>query len=167
MMHHRSDTIDADLGVLGFAVPQPLVQTFDFLYNYRLRRHPFRVIRRQTAGRLLQVLQPHGDVKPVEHRRFGDTGISQNAPQVGAPVGERGQHRFPGSPDGIEVAADQHLDVGISFGDGTENRRLPDPVSTLPTRTSKCRSPSSQLRMKVESKVTVIDGAAVSGRTAG
>jgi hypothetical protein len=57
----------------------------------------------------------------VEHRRFGDTGISQNAPQAGASVGERGQHRVLGSPDGVEAAADQHLDVGISFGDGAQN----------------------------------------------
>jgi len=32
-LHHRSDTIDADTGILGFAVPQPPVQTLDFLYN--------------------------------------------------------------------------------------------------------------------------------------
>jgi hypothetical protein len=41
--------------------------------------------------------------------------------------------------------------------------RPPDFVSTLPTLTSKCRSPSSQRRMKVESKVTTIAGAAISG----
>src|SRR5208337_4150496 len=71
----------ADLSILGFAIPQPPVQARDLRDNHRLRRHPCRVIRRQTAGRLLQVLQPHGDVEPVEHRRLGDTGISQNAPQ--------------------------------------------------------------------------------------
>ena len=121
MMHHCADTTDADLSILGFAIPQPPVQALDLRDNHRLRRHPCRVIRRQTAGCLLQVLQPHGDVEPVEHRRLGDTGISQNAPQAGAPVGERGQHRVLGSPDGVEAAADQHFDVRIGFGDGAEN----------------------------------------------
>jgi hypothetical protein len=147
MMRHRTDTIDADLSVFGFAVPQPPVQTFDFLDNHRLRCHSCRIIGRQTAGCLLQVLQPHGDVKPVEHRRFGDTGISQNAPQAGASVGERGQRRILGSPDGVEAAADQHVDVGVTLATAPKTCRLPDPVSTLPTRTSKCRSPSSQMRM--------------------
>ena len=41
--------------------------------------------------------------------------------------------------------------------------RLPDGVSTLPTRTFRCRAPSAQLRMNVESKVTTIADAAVSG----
>ena len=45
--------------------------------------------------------------------------------------------------------------------------RPPSDVSTLPTRTSRCRSPSWQLRMKVESKVTVIADAAAAGLTAG
>ena len=39
-------------------------------------------------------------------------------------------------------------------------------VSTLPIRTSKCRSPSSQLRMKVESKVTAIASASTAGLVA-
>ena len=41
----------------------------------------------------------------------------------------------------------------------------PVAVSTLPILTSRCRSPSSQLRMKVESKVTVIISAGVAGST--
>jgi len=41
--------------------------------------------------------------------------------------------------------------------------RPPVSVSTLPTRTSRCRSPSSQLRMNVESRVTATAAAAISG----
>jgi len=48
-------------------------------------------------------------------------GIGENAPQAGAPVGERRQHRILGSPDGIKAALDLRLDVGIGFGDGAEN----------------------------------------------
>ena len=44
--------------------------------------------------------------------------------------------------------------------------RPPPDVSTLPTRTSRCRSPSWQPRMKVESTVTVIAGTAAKGLTA-
>jgi hypothetical protein len=37
------------------------------------------------------------------------------------PVCEGCQHRVVGSPDGVEAAADQYLDVRISFGDGAKN----------------------------------------------
>jgi hypothetical protein len=70
MMHHRADAIDADLGVLGLAVPQPPVQPFNLLDDYRLRGHPRRIIGRQAVGCLLQVLESHTDVEPVENRRF-------------------------------------------------------------------------------------------------
>jgi len=62
MMHHRADVIDADLRVLGFAVPQPPVQTVNLCDDHRLRRRSFRIIRRQAAGDLLEVLQPYADV---------------------------------------------------------------------------------------------------------
>jgi hypothetical protein len=39
--------------------------------------------------------------------------------------------------------------------------RPPSCLSTLPTRTSRCRSPSWQLRMNVESKLMAIAGAGV------
>jgi hypothetical protein len=44
--------------------------------------------------------------------------------------------------------------------------RLPPIVSTLPIRTSRCRSPSSQLRMKVESKVATMASAGGAGLAA-
>ena len=44
--------------------------------------------------------------------------------------------------------------------------RFPLAVSTSPTRTSRCRSPASQLRMKVESKVTTIASAPVGSGSA-
>ena len=44
----------------------------------------------------------------------------------------------------------------LTFATAPKTCRPPDSVSTLPIRTSRCRSPSSQLRMKVESKVTTI-----------
>src|SRR5271165_6367189 len=54
-----------------------------------------------------------------------------------------------------------------AFATAPKTCRLPSDVSTLPTRTSKCRSPSWQLRMKVESRVTVMLAAAAAGLTAG
>jgi hypothetical protein len=65
MMHHRADALDADVSVLGFAVPQPPVQTVNLRDDHRFRRRSFRIIRRQAAGDLRQVLQPHADVEPV------------------------------------------------------------------------------------------------------
>ena len=49
------------------------------------------------------------------------------------------------------------------FATAPKTCRRPVVVSTLPIRTSNCRSPSSQLRMKVESKVTTIASAPVGG----
>jgi hypothetical protein len=47
----------------------------------------------------------------------------------------------------------------LAFATAPKTCRPPDAVSTLPIRTSRCRSPASQLRMKVESKVTMIAAA--------
>src|SRR5271168_4293349 len=124
MMHHRTNAIDADLRVLGFAIPQPPVQPLHLLDDHSLRRHPRRIIYRQAAGCLLEVLESHADMEPVENRQLGDAGISENAPQSGAPVGEGGQHRVLGSSDGVEALADQDFDVRIGFGNGTKSLPL-------------------------------------------
>jgi hypothetical protein len=50
--------------VLGFAIPQPPVQTLNLRDDHRLRFGPRRVIARETAGDLLQVLQSHCNVEP-------------------------------------------------------------------------------------------------------
>ena len=67
------------------------------------------------------MLQPHADVKPVEHRQLGDAGIGENASKATAPVGEGGQYGAFGSADGVEVPADQHFDVRVGSCDGAEN----------------------------------------------
>lgn len=107
--------------ILGFAIPQPPVQPLRLFDDHRLRRHPRWIIGRQTVGCLLEVLEPHADVEPVENRKLADAGISENAPQSGTPVGEGGQHRVLGSSDGVEALADQGFDVCIGFGNGSEN----------------------------------------------
>jgi len=107
MMHHRADTIDADLRILGFAIPDAPVQPFDRLDDHRFRFHLCRVIHRQAAGDLLQGLQPHGDVEPVQDRQLRDPGIGKDAPQPRTAIGERCQDCGLGSPDGVEAAVDQ------------------------------------------------------------
>src|SRR4051812_22565513 len=57
------------------------------------------------------------------------------------------------------------IDVSV-FATAAKTCRPPSDVSTLPRRTSRCRWPSSQLRMKVESRDRVIDEAAVAGLVA-
>ena len=47
-----------------------------------------------------------------------------------------------------------------------KTRRPPGCTSTLPTRTSRCRPPSAQVPMNVESRVTTIADAGASDRTA-
>ncbi len=50
MVHDRAAPIDADLGILGLAVPNAPVQALDLLDDHRFRRAPGRVIRRQAVG---------------------------------------------------------------------------------------------------------------------
>src|SRR3954454_7309913 len=150
------NAIDADLRVLGLAVPGAPAQSLDLRDDHRLPRPSRRVLVRQRAGDLLQVLQPHGDVEPVEHRRRSDAGVGQDASEPGAAVGEGGQRRVPGPADGVEGAVDQPPMSVLTFATAPKTCRPPDSVSTLPIRTSRCHWPSSQLRMKVESKVTTI-----------
>jgi len=80
--------------LLGLAIPDAPVQALDLLDDHRFRRSPGRIVSQQGASDLLQVLQPHGDVKPVEHRRRGDAGVGQNTPEPRTAVGEGGQRRI-------------------------------------------------------------------------
>jgi len=41
------------------------VQALDLGYDQRFCCHPLRVVSRQCAGDLLEVLEPHGNVEPV------------------------------------------------------------------------------------------------------
>ena len=99
-------SIDADLGIPGFAIPNAPVQALNLLDNHRLRLGLRRVVGWQRAGDLLQVLQPHGGVEPIQDGRPSDAGIGENAPQPRAAVGESRQRRVLGSPDSIKAAAD-------------------------------------------------------------
>ena len=86
-----AESVDAHPGILGLAVPQPPAQALDFVDDHRLRRRTFWVVGRQVAGDPRQVLQPHGEVKPVQDREFRDADVEENAPQPGAAVvSERG-----------------------------------------------------------------------------
>ena len=120
-MHDSANTVDACPGVFGLAIPNAPVQSLDLGDDRGLRRHPCRITGREAAGDLLQMLPPHADVKPVEHRQPGDVGISENASKARAPVGEGGQYGAFGSADGVEVPADQHFDVRVGSCDGAEN----------------------------------------------
>ncbi len=76
-MHDLLNAADADFGVFGLAVSQPPAQPFDLLDDRRLRLHPRRIIGRQCVSDLLQVLQPHRDVEPIQDRRLGDASGGQ------------------------------------------------------------------------------------------
>ena len=121
VMHDRADSVDADPGILGLAVPQPPAQALDFLDDHRLRRRTLRVVGRQVAGDPRQVLQPHGEVKPVQDREFRDASVEEDAPQPGAAVGERGQYRVLCPPDRVEVAADQRHEIRVGLRHGAED----------------------------------------------
>src|SRR3954464_6852241 len=100
-------------------------------------------------------------MKPVEYRKPRDASVEKNAPQPGTAVGKRRQHCALGPPDRIEAAADQACEIRVGLRHGAED--LPLAVSTLPIRTSRCRWPAPQLRMKVEPRVTTIASARVGG----
>src|SRR5215210_8108468 len=89
------------------AVPQPPAQALDLLDDHRLRGRALRTIGRQASDNLRQVLQPHGDMEPVEYRKPRDASVEKNAPQPGTAIGKRRQRCAFGPPDRIEAVADQ------------------------------------------------------------
>ena len=142
------------------------MQPLDLRDDHRLCRHPCGIVGRQAGGDLLQVLEPHGDMKPIQDRRSDDAGIGKNAAKARATIGEGGHRRVLGSADGIEVAADQLLDVGIGADDSAENlaatrRRfdIADPHLKMPLTIRTAAD-------KGQSKLTMIVGAAVRGLAA-
>src|SRR4051794_5600226 len=166
MMHDGADTINADPGICGLAVPKPPTQALDLLDDHRFRSGALGTMRRQAAGDLRQMLQPHGNVKPIQNRGLGDTSVEEDAPQPGTAVGEGRQHRRVGASDVLRlrrISAARSVSV---FATAPNTCLRPVAVSTLPIRTSTCRSPASQLRMKVESKVTTIASDGVAGSAA-
>src|SRR4051794_17822637 len=52
VVHYRADAIDADLRILGLAIPQPPAQALDLLDDHRLRGGALRTIGRQASGNL-------------------------------------------------------------------------------------------------------------------
>jgi hypothetical protein len=58
MRHDRANAVDAFPSILGFAIPDAPVQPLDLGDNQRLCRYPRRMISRQGAGDLLEVLKP-------------------------------------------------------------------------------------------------------------
>src|SRR3954451_7592348 len=100
--------------------------------------------------------QPHGHVEPVKDREPIDAGVEKDAPQPGTAVGERRQRRALGASCGLEAAADQGSRSVSALATAPKTCCRPVVVSALPIRTSRCRWPAPQLRMKVESRVTTI-----------
>src|SRR3984893_17398548 len=89
-MHDLADPVERELSILCLTVPDPPVQALDLRDDRCLRLDPTRLVGRQSAGCLLRVLQPHGDVEPVRDRWLRDTGLRQNRQQAGTTVSERG-----------------------------------------------------------------------------
>ena len=110
MMHHRTNAIDADLRVLGFAIPQPPAQPLRLSSTITA----FAATRAASSaggptGCLLEVV---GAAWPMWNqsgdRQLGDAGIGENAPQSGAPVGVKAVSTVSlVSSDGVEALADQ------------------------------------------------------------
>ena len=121
MVHDRTDAIDADPGIFRLAIPNASVQPFDFRHDYSLRRHPRRNISRLAAGGLFRMQKHHSSMKPVQERQFGGAGIFENASKPRTTIGEGRQFGAFRSADSVEVPADQHLDVGVGSGNGSEN----------------------------------------------
>jgi hypothetical protein len=60
-------------------------------------------------------------MEPIRNRWRDHTGVGQNGPQTGTAVGERDQLRLVGAADRLQVAADQHRDVGLGPRDSAEH----------------------------------------------
>ena len=63
-IHDLADPLDAALGILRLAIPNPPMQTFDLGDDRRLRVLPVRVVHRQVRSSQLRVLQTHRDMEP-------------------------------------------------------------------------------------------------------
>ena len=113
--------------------------------------HPTRLVGRQSARRLLRVLQPHGDVEPVRDRRLRDAGIGQNRSQAGTTVGERGHLGVGGSADRLEASPDQHRNVGVGPCDGAED--LPPSVGCLDVADANLQMPFAVVAAADEGRV--------------
>jgi hypothetical protein len=92
MVQHRADAIDADLGIVCFAVPQPPVQPFDLFEITAVAATPAGSSVARPPAVCLRCCRQHADVEPIKNRYLADAGIGENAPQSGAAVGEGGQH---------------------------------------------------------------------------
>jgi hypothetical protein len=81
------------------------------------------------------VLKSHSDVAPVEKRRLGDTGVGENAPKSRTTVGEGGQCRILGSPNGVVVIAlvadTQRQSYQLSSLDELVGRRLEEMIAGI------------------------------------
>src|SRR5690349_13969456 len=86
----------------------------------------------------------------------------QNPPHPRSPSRQRPDrsYRFRPYPPGLWTLPISTARSVSVLATAPNTCRPPAAVSTLPTRTSRCRSPSWQLRMKVESKLMLIIGGA-------
>jgi hypothetical protein len=75
------------------------------------------------------MVQPQGDVEPVEQRWRDDASIDQTGAPAGTAVGEGRQFGPIGLADGGEATLSQRFDGGVGAGNGGEN--LPGPVRCL------------------------------------
>src|SRR5208283_5349065 len=166
-MHDLADALECAPCIPGLAVPDPPVQSLDLLDDRRLAWiRPGSSVDNLLAAclaccsRMAMWNQSAigGFVTPASasiDRRPGQPSV--NAVNVVAAVRPT-------------VSRPRRISTAISvpaFATAPKTWRLPSDVSMLPTRTSRCRSPSWQLRMKVESTVTVMLAAAAAGLTAG
>ena len=127
--HDLADALESYLRILGLAVPDPPVQAVDFRDDHRPGVLLLWGVDRQGAGCLFGMVQPHGDVKPIERRRRFDAGIDQPGAQPGTAVGEGRQVSLVGVADGGEATLYQRFNSGVGPGNGGEN--LPGPVRCL------------------------------------
>jgi hypothetical protein len=162
-MHDLSDPIESDAGALGLSVPDPPVQALDLIDDRCFRLDPSRLVGRQSARRMLRVLQPHGDVKQSAIGGF----MTPAATRIDCRPGQPSVNAVTAvSAVRPTVSRLRRISIAISvsvLATAPKTCRPPSDVSTLPMRTSRWRSSSWQPRMNVESTVTVIADAATIG----
>src|SRR4051812_38462663 len=140
MMHDGADTINADPGICGLAVPKPRTQALDLLDDHRC--------------------------ETIQNRGLGDTSVEEDAPQPGTAVGEGCQHRRVGASDSIEGAADQCGEIRVGLRHRTEH--LPASRGRLDIADPDLDVPLAGLATPDEgrSKVTTIASDGVAGSAA-
>src|SRR3954465_11985959 len=117
VMHHRADAIDADLRILGLAIPPPPAQALDLLDDHRLRGRALRTIGGDRV--VAVVLDPAGHATAAALRAVHGMGPGLRGDNLPLDAGQEllalGQAQTQGAQIGKGIGLGDPHDIGAVF----------------------------------------------------